>query len=57
LLWLGDIVIERPRVYLNPDADGAWLGSGLLQHLTLTFDTRHGRVKRTPGSGKTLKAP
>ena len=56
-LRLGDLIIERPRVYLNPDADGAWLGSGLLQHFTLTFDTQHGRVKLAPGSGKTLKAP
>lgn len=56
-LRLGDVTIERPRVYLNPDADGAWLGSGLLQHFTLTFDTRHGRVKLAPASDKTIKAP
>lgn len=56
-LRIGDVIVERASVYLNPDADGAWLGSGLLQHFTLTFDTRHGRVKLVPASGKTLKAP
>ena len=54
-LRLGDFVIERVPVYLNPDADGAWLGSGLLQHFTLTFDTRRGRVRLVSGSGTTLK--
>lgn len=56
-LRLGDFVIERPPVYLNPDAEGAWLGSGLLRHFTLTFDTRRGRVRLVSPSGRTVRAP
>lgn len=54
-LRLGGFVIERAPVYLNPDADSAWLGSGLLQHFTLTFDTQRGRLKLVPVSGNTLR--
>lgn len=44
-LRFGNFRISRPLVFLNADADAPWLGSGLLRHFVITFDSATQRVR------------
>ncbi|MDX1661304.1 MAG: aspartyl protease family protein, partial [Gemmatimonadota bacterium] len=46
-LRVGDLVLERPEVYLNPTVEDAWLGSGILQHYVVSIDPAARRVRLT----------
>ncbi len=44
-LRVGELVLGRPVVYFNPDAEDAWLGCGILQHYSLSMDPRIRRYR------------
>jgi hypothetical protein len=44
-LQLGELTIRLPLVYLNPDAENAWLGAGAMASAVWTFDPRNRRLK------------
>jgi predicted aspartyl protease len=44
---IGELVLPSPLVYVNPDADDAWLGSAAMQHAVWTFDPMNRRVRIT----------
>lgn len=46
---LGPIRITEPLVYVNPDADDAWLGSSAMRGAAWTFDVVNRRVAITLG--------
>lgn len=46
-LRVGDLVLEQPRVYLNPTVEDAWLGSGILQDYVVSMDPQARRVRLT----------
>lgn len=46
-LQLGDLVIETPLVYVNPDAEDAWIGAAAMRHAVWTFAPEHRRVQVT----------
>jgi hypothetical protein len=46
-LRLGPLEIPEPLVYINPDADDAWLGAAAMSRAVWTFDPRQLRVKVT----------
>ncbi|HSJ13460.1 MAG TPA: aspartyl protease family protein [Longimicrobiales bacterium] len=47
-LEIGPLVLSDVLVYINPDADGPWLGSSAMQHARWSFDPRNQRVRITP---------
>ena len=47
-LRLGPLVLTDLVVYVNPDADGPWLGSAAMQHALWTFDPLNRRVEIVP---------
>lgn len=47
-LEIGPIVLSDVLVYINPDADGPWLGSSAMRHARWSFDPRNQRVRITP---------
>lgn len=46
-LRVGDLLLERPRVYLNPTVEDAWIGSGILQYYVVSMDPEALRVRLT----------
>lgn len=46
-LRVGDLVLERPEVYLNPTVEDAWLGSGVLKEYVVSIDPLARRVRLT----------
>ncbi len=56
-LRLGSHVVERPLLFVNPDADDAWIGSGFLQHFRLSFDTANQRIRIDRPQSGTLAVP
>lgn len=57
-LRIGGFTIANIPVYLNADVEDAWIGSGLLQHFTLTFDPQRNRMRlHVPSGESTLQAP
>ena len=48
MLQIGPIVLPDVLVYINPDADGPWLGSSAMMHARWSFDPRNRRVRITP---------
>jgi hypothetical protein len=46
-LRFGDLVIESPLVYVNTDAQDAWLGAAAMASAAWTFDPRQRRVQVT----------
>lgn len=52
-LTLGPLTIPAPLVYVNPDAEHAWVGSSLMQCGVWTFDPQHRYLRvETPTSPK-----
>jgi hypothetical protein len=49
-LRFGALVLPSPLVYVNADADDAWLGASAMRTAVWTFDPRRQRVQVTPGS-------
>jgi hypothetical protein len=48
---LGELTIATPLVYLNPDAENAWLGAAAMTGAVWTFDPGNRRLEvRVPGS-------
>ncbi len=47
-LRVGGLLLGRPEVYFNPDADAAWLGCGLLRHYVLSMDPKSRRYRLAP---------
>jgi hypothetical protein len=43
-LRFGELTIISPLVYINPDADDAWLGAAAMAGAVWTFDPRQRRV-------------
>lgn len=43
----GELTIMSPLVYVNPDAEDAWLGAAAMAGAVWTFDPRHRRVRVT----------
>jgi hypothetical protein len=49
-LRFGDLTIDAPLVYVNPDAEDAWLGAAAMVRAVWTFDPAQRRVRvRVPG--------
>lgn len=46
-LRFGELAIPSPLVYVNPDADDAWLGAAAMASAVWTFDPRQRRVQVT----------
>jgi hypothetical protein len=46
-LRIGPLVLNDVLVYINPDADGPWLGSSAMQHARWSFDPRNQRLRIT----------
>lgn len=46
-LRVGELVVKSPLVYVNPVAEGAWLGVAAMRHAVWTFDPAHQRVQIT----------
>jgi hypothetical protein len=46
-LRLGELVIPSPLVYINPDAEDAWLGAAAMMRAVWTFDPQQRRLKVT----------
>lgn len=47
-LWIGPVRVAHPEVHLNPDAEDAWIGSGLLRRFTLTVDPARQLLRLVP---------
>jgi hypothetical protein len=56
-LRVGELLLGRPLVYFNPDAEDAWLGCGILQRYALSIDPAKGRYRLAPPSGPGAGAP
>ena len=46
-LRVGPVILDEVLVYINPDADGPWLGSSAMMHARWSFDPRNQRVRIT----------
>ena len=44
-LRFGGLVVATPLVYVNADAEEAWIGSAAMRHAIWTFDPAHRRVR------------
>lgn len=47
-LRVGELILGRPLVYFNPDAEDTWLGSGLLRYYVLSIDPERRRYRLEP---------
>jgi hypothetical protein len=47
-LRVGPLTLNDVVVYINPDADGPWLGSSAMLHARWSFDPRNQRLRITP---------
>jgi hypothetical protein len=52
-LRFGDLAIASPLVFVNPDADDAWLGAAAMNGAVWTFDPRQRRVRVTTVPSRT----
>jgi hypothetical protein len=51
-LRLGPLVLKDLMVYVNPDADGPWLGSAAMQNAAWTFDPLNRRLEIVPAGDR-----
>ena len=51
-LRLGELTLVSPLVYVNPDAEAAWLGASAMASAVWTFDPKQRRVRITAVGGR-----